>query len=112
MREYYETEILPLALQYGMTVEQFWHDDPDLIVAYHEAYYSRLHTEAHAYGYYNYVALGTALGNAFRKKGTKAEEYPKKPLFEKMRKKKAASVKAMREKAKQQISWLNSVSYN
>lgn len=97
-----------------MTYEQFWHGDPDLFPIYHKAYYSRLHTEAHAYGYYNYVALGTALSNAFRKKGMKAEEYPKKPFdpFEKTRKKKTVSIQAMREKAKQRIEWLNSVSFN
>lgn len=95
-----------------MTVEQFWHDDPDLIIAYHKAYYRRLHTEAHAQGFYGFAALSTALGNAFKKKGAKDREYPRKPedpFKEKATKK--SSHKA-RERARAQISWLNSMSNN
>lgn len=112
MYEYYSTEILPYALQYGMTVEQFWHDDADLIIAYHKAYYRRLHTEAHAQGFYGFVALSTALGNAFRKKGEKAREYPRKPEDPFKEKATKKTLYKARERAKAQISWLNSMSNN
>lgn len=96
-----------------MTIEQFWHDDPKLIFVYQKAYLNKLHQEAHTQGFYNFVALTTALGNAFRKKGQKAEEYPRKPLDEP---KKKTTNKKTRQKYKallhNQMSWLNSVSGN
>lgn len=96
-----------------MTDEQFWHGDPTLIFDYQNAYMSDLHLIAHIQGYYDFIGLTTALGNAFRKKGQKAEEYPKKPLYEP--KKKVATKNARQEyKAvlRNQMSWLNSVSGN
>lgn len=74
------TEVLPLALQYGMSVEEFWHKDKKLYNAYQKAYYIGLHEKSWLDGFYFNVALCNLAGNIFRKKGTKALEYPDKPL--------------------------------
>lgn len=95
-----------------MTVEQFWHSDPMLLKVYEKAYLRRLHTEAHAQGFYGFVALSTALGNAFRKKGEKAREYPRKPEDPFKEKATKKTLYKARERAKAQISWLNSMSNN
>lgn len=87
-----------------MTIEQFWHDDPKLIYVYQKVYLNKLHQEAHIQGYYNFIGLTIALGNAFRKKGQQAEEYPTKSLYEPKKK--------VTTKINNQISWVNSVSYN
>ena len=95
-----------------MTVEQFWHSDPDLIIAYHKAYYRRLHTEAHAQGFYGFVAVSTALSNAFCKKGEKSHDYMQKPIDPFKEKATKKTLHKARERAKAQISWLNSMSNN
>lgn len=95
-----------------MTVEQFWHSEPDLIIAYHKAYYRRLHTEAHAQGFYGFVAVSTALSNAFRKKGEKSHDYMQKPIDPFKEKATKKTLHKARERAKAQISWLNSMSNN
>lgn len=96
-----------------MTIEQFWHDDPKLIYVYQKAYLNKLHQEAHTQGYYYFIGLTTALGNAFRKKGQKAEEYPKKPLYtsEKKRTEKDVETEYQRGLA-YQVSWVNALSKN
>ena len=66
----------------GMTYEQFWDGDP-----YIATYYRRKleiedfrNTElAWLNGYYDFIAVSTALSNAFRGKGKKAIDYPKAP---------------------------------
>ncbi len=87
-----------------MTDEQFWHGAPTLIFDYQKAYMSDVHLKAHIQGYYNFIGLTIALGNAFRKKGQQAEEYPTKSLYE--------PEKKVTTKINNQISWVNSVSYN
>lgn len=95
-----------------MTVEQFWHSDPMLLKAYEKAYLRRLHIEAHAQGFYGFVAVSTALQNAFPKKGAKAQEYPQKPIDPFKEKATKKTLHKARERAKAQISWLNSMSNN
>lgn len=96
-----------------MTDEQFWHGEPTLIFDYQNAYMSDLHLKAHIQGYYDFIGLTTALGNAFRKKGQKAEEYPKKPLYtgEKKRTEKDVETEYQRGLA-YQVSWVNALSKN
>lgn len=79
------TEVLPLALQYGMSVEDFWHKDKRLFNAYQKSYYTGLHEKSWLDGLYFNVALCNLAGNIFAKKGAKALEYPQKPYnpFEK-----------------------------
>lgn len=102
-----------------MTCEQFWYDDPNLLEVYQRAYYRKVHEEAHINGYYNFIAMSTAIYNGFRKKGSKAQDYISKPynVFEKYdkqkRTKKMGGVRQeYRQTLKAQMSWLNSVSNN
>ena len=68
---------------YGMTVEQFWFGDPWLAKYYREAYVERRKGENRRdwlQGAYFYTAVATALSNAFRKKGAKAQGYIEEPF--------------------------------
>lgn len=97
-----------------MTVEQFWHKEPDLIIAYHKAYYRRLHTEAHTQGFYNYSALMTALGNfGLRFKKTEQVPYMQKPIdpFKEKLTEKQVDDK-YRKTLNYQVSWINALSNN
>lgn len=95
-----------------MTDYEFWHKDPNLIVAFHKEYYRQLHEESHAQGFYSFVAVSTALSNAFRKKGEKAHDYMQKPIDPFKEKATKKTLHKARERAKAQISWLNSMSNN
>lgn len=64
-------------------MDEFWRSNPRKIDIIFEAYKLKRDIEddiAHKEGFYTYVAVSTALGNAFRKKGSKAEPYMEKPL--------------------------------
>lgn len=73
------TEVLPLALQYGMSVEEFWHKDKRLYDAYQKAYYRRTYEQSWCIGNYVNIAINNLAGNIFAKKGAKALEYPEMP---------------------------------
>lgn len=68
---------------YGMTYEQFWLEDPWKAKWYREAYIERRRAENRRdwmLGAYVYNAMSITLSNAFRKKGTKAENYLEEPF--------------------------------
>lgn len=68
---------------YGMTYDQFWYGDPWLAKVYREAHIERRraeNTRDWLLGAYFYSAVGTAIGNAFRKKGAKALNYLEEPF--------------------------------
>lgn len=102
--------MLPLAIQYGMTEEQFWHGDMRLLEVYQKAYYRNNTYNAWLQGQYNHVAYGMAMSNAFAKKGQKPAEYPQwKDPFEKFNKPKITKDNLEYEFRKQQAeqqSWL------
>lgn len=67
----------------GYTEEQFWHSNPRKDKYYFEAYRLKRKCDdeiAHRQGFYTYMAVATALSNAFRKKGDKPSEYMKEPI--------------------------------
>lgn len=67
----------------GMTYEQYWDGDPQLAVAYREAYrLQRIKENEQAWleGFYNYVAFAVVLKNAFAKRGAKKENYLEQPV--------------------------------
>ena len=75
-------EVCPIYLMAGMTLEQFWDGDPFIATYYRR----KLELEdfrntelAWLNGYYDFVAVSTALSNAFRGKGKRAIDYPKAP---------------------------------
>lgn len=75
--------MLPYYVAIGMTVEQFWYDDPYLAVVYREAnkiQAERRNQEMWWQGMYIHAAFAIALGNVFRKKGAKPKEYLQEPI--------------------------------
>lgn len=80
MYEFYLIEILPSAIRYGMTAEQFWHEDKRLFDAFQKSYYTGLHEKSWLDGLYFNVALCNLASNIFAKKGAKPLEYPDKPF--------------------------------
>lgn len=71
-----------MAITYGMSVKEFWEDNPDLFWAYRFSYYEKLKVEQEIFnnnawlqGAYFYDAISVALCNAF---GNKVE-YSKQP---------------------------------
>lgn len=76
-------DLLPMAITYGMSVKEFWEDDPVLFWAYRFSYYTKLKTKQKIFnnnawlqGTYFYEAISVALCNAF---GRQKIEYSKKP---------------------------------
>lgn len=69
-----------MALQYGMSVHEFWHEDKRLFNAYRKAYYNRLSEQSWLNGLYIDLALNNLAFNIFRKKEEVPLEYPNNPI--------------------------------
>lgn len=77
-----------MAITYGMSVKEFWENDPDLFWAYRFSYYNKLKDEQEMFnnnawlqGAYFHEAISVALCNALSKQKV---EYSKQPYgFEK-----------------------------
>lgn len=73
-------EVFPYYLAVGMTYEQFWHDPPELVIAYRRAdeiKKRRVNEELWLAGIYTAEALASTVGNMFSK-GSKYQ-YPSEP---------------------------------
>lgn len=67
----------------GMTYEQYWDGDPQLVVAYRKAFRLRREIEneqAWLQGLYIYDAFSVCMANAFAKKGAKPQKYIEHPI--------------------------------
>ena len=96
-----------------MTYHQFWYEEPKLLESYQKAYYRKLHEEAHIYGYYYFIGVSTALANAFRKKGEKAQEYIQKPIEVFKKRQSKQEVQREYERGRNyQMNWVNALSSN
>lgn len=69
-----------MALQYGMSTYEFWHEDKKLFLAYRKAYYNRLSEQSWLNGLYVNVALNNLAANISKKKGEKPLDYPNSPI--------------------------------
>ena len=68
---------------FGMTYDQFWREDPWIAKEYRRAWEEKRKSENYRdwlQGAYFFNAVSIALGNAFRKQGTKAENYLEEPF--------------------------------
>ena len=72
-----------MAITYGMSVKEFWEDNPDLFWAYRFSYFTRLKSEQEIFnnnawlqGAYFHEAVSVALCNAFGKQKVKYSEKP------------------------------------
>lgn len=75
-------DVLPTYLSMGMTYEQFYRDDPKLVIYYRKADELRLQRtnfEHWLLGKYIDEALAVNLSNMFRKKGEKANKFRNEP---------------------------------
>lgn len=77
-------EVFPYYLSIGMTADQFWNDDPTLVIYYRKAAElknERMNQELWLQGMYIYEALCdvSPIMNAMAKKGTKPHPYPESP---------------------------------
>ena len=74
-----------MAITYGMSVKEFWEENPDLFWAYRFSYYERKklnerekNFELWLQGAYFFDAVSVALANSFGK-GNKVHKYAEKP---------------------------------
>ena len=74
------TKELPLALQYGMSTQEYWHEDKQLLSAYEKAYYNNVHYVAWVNGLYIENVVDVTLYNVFKKKGETPKQYFNKPI--------------------------------
>lgn len=74
-------EMLTLALEVGMTPNEFWENDINLFYAYQKSYINRTYKKAHIQGAYNNIAFGIVLANAFKDKNSKNIDYPKEDVL-------------------------------
>ena len=72
-----------MAITYGMSVKEFWEDDPDLFWAYRFSYFTKLKSEQEIFnsnawlqGAYFHEAVTVALCNAFSKTSVKYSTKP------------------------------------
>lgn len=75
--------MLPLALQCGMTVEEFWYGEPRVFSSYirkHELELDEMNYNSWLIGLYVHKSMGVILGNAFSSKGSIKDTYFERPL--------------------------------
>lgn len=72
-----------MAITYGMSVKEFWEDDPDLFWAYRFSYFERVRAEQEMFnnnawlqGAYFHEAISVALCNAFSKQKVQYSKQP------------------------------------
>ncbi len=103
-----------MAITYGMSVKEFWEDNPDLFWAYRFSYYTKLKNEQEMFnnnawlqGAYFHEAISVALCNAFSKQKV---EYSKHPYnFNQKEETKEQQSNALVEKLKGRVSQVQTI---
>lgn len=75
--------LYPYYMAIGMSYDEYWNDEAILVKYYRQAYLYKTkqrNQELWLQGLYTYYALMISLGNAFRKKGAKVEQYLERPF--------------------------------
>ena len=102
-------EVLPYYLSIGMTYEQFWYGEADLVIFYRKAYEIKIDYDNQSMwlqGIYVYEAMGCALANAFSKEKVSYRDHPI-PLTQKnIEEEKENEVKKAQAQAK---AWMESL---
>ena len=91
-------------MSFGMTYDEFWNGTPRMAEAFRQKHLIDQDNENFNLwlgGYYYYAAVSTALSNAFKEKGKKADEYLKEPLP--IRKKTKAELEAEEERKQAEL---------
>ena len=103
-----------MAITYGMSVKEFWKDNPDLFWAYRFSYYERLKEKQEIFnqnawlqGAYFYEGISIAIGNSF---GKSHQKYPEKPYgYEDIPKNKEEIIKHQVADIKARIKQVNAI---
>lgn len=106
-------EAFPYYLSIGMTYDQYWHGEPQLVKAYHEAQelkIERMNYEKWLQGLYVYQGIGALVPilNPFSKK-KKADEYPKEPLIISERARKRKEIEKGNKTANFLMAWAEAI---
>ena len=83
MLDYFLYYLFPMALKIGMTPEQFWEDDPDLMGAYLEAYRMKEEERVVNENYFMWLQgqyQMMAMAQVFQFTKSPKKIYPKKPF--------------------------------
>ena len=72
----YYYQLIEKALEYGMSIDEFWNSDIEYYYCYENAYFSKIHNLAHTQGLYNFEALTLVAGNIFAKNKGEIKQYP------------------------------------
>lgn len=76
-------ELCVYYMSIGVPYDEFWYGDYCSLKYYEEVFLKQQKLQNQGFwmqGIYNYSGVATALGNAFRGKGQKAEEYMNEPI--------------------------------
>ena len=105
-----------MAITYGMSVKEFWEDNPDLFWAYRFSYFNKLKVEQEIFnnnawlqGAYFHEAVSVALCNAFSKSKV---EYSKQPYGLNKTETKEQQSNALVAKLKGRVSQVQSILKN
>lgn len=105
-----------MAITYGMSVKEFWEDNPDLFWAYRFSYFNKLKIEQEIFnnnawlqGAYFHEAVSVALCNAFSKSKV---EYSKQPYGLNKDEVKEQESNALVAKLKNRVSQVQSILKN
>lgn len=86
MREFFYDYLLPLALTFGMSIKEFWEEEPELLWAYRKSYIDKLEMQKEFYnfndwlqGLYIYDAVSKSIYNNFNNKDT-IKSYMSQPI--------------------------------
>lgn len=77
--DYLENDLLPQALLYGMTEDQFWYKETSFFENFKRHYFEHLDLVAWKNAQYNMIAMGTVIDKAVNGKKAKSE-YPNMPM--------------------------------
>ena len=91
-------------MSFGMTYDEFWYGTPQRCVTYrklHDIKQDETNFYLWLQGFYNYTAVSTALSNAFKAKGKKADDYLKEPI--RLRQKSKEELIAEQERKNQEL---------
>lgn len=99
-------EVFPEYLVMGMTADEYWNGDCELVIGYRKAYRTRMETaeriadrDAWIAGMYIQRALASValFVNGFVPRGAHPQDYPDRPLMQKAQEEKKAEIKKQKE---------------
>lgn len=72
--------MIPMAIECGMSIDEFWHSTDTEFHAYEKAYMNRMDQQAWLTGYYGYQAQVSVMSMILSKNKRELMTYPDQPL--------------------------------